>query len=1332
MQTPAGKTMPQNAHEDTVIASRSSNCSSSSSSSKSSNFGLMQTPGTHEVCWRTTPPYEILNPSFGGEGKRGKIAETQSEDYENILKSAYEAQLKSVTDVSSPVDIRKVWKDMEPGENSSPLRPTPKAFKRSFSSNDVNNEPKRGKLSHWSTESSLQWTRRKDKGILDFVNAARRDLKTPPPPLPPPPPPPSLLLSSSSSSSSSSSPSLQFMDKMRVNGRVGEEVSDLIRGQLIVNLESPLIVGDHSSVAVLSCKSSPKNYSKPWLLEKPFELDLAGAIKAPSAPEEKCSARISPLQSHFPRYLVMEVMPCMVTVNRCSMPEKKLRLLCEVNDSEKFACLREDWYQTLVSVGDHVRIVGDFDENGVCIVDNDNNLVITLPDVLISATQVASSFSCIRRAVLENRHRKTADSNQSMIFGQLLHELFQRGLIAGDFSVAFLNKEIELLLVQAIQDLYAINETMDSARTFLRDSSVTLKKWADKFVSSKPKPEATVHIHRGNINQKIQLAVTKVLDIEETIWSPKLGLKGNIDASLEVRIHETGKIPRTMVMPLEFKTGSDRSAINHRAQASLYSLMMADQYDTDVLSSILFYSKTEETIQIPKLRDEIRGLILGRNNMAFYLSAKKSLPPVLQNHYTCKGCFSVDTCMVYHKGIEGGTEKSSGLGHLFDSLVGHMTQEHCDFFTKWIRLVTLEEGDSSKMVKQIWNVDSKTREEAGSCFSNMKISKILPADEGIGESMSRYSYILERSFPKESLSLLKSSISVGDPIVVSTEDGKLAVAIGHIVSMTPTMATIAVNRRLDFLKEKMPGFDDTTNQLFTSKFSDQIPTSYPLFRIDKQDLAVGYSLMRANLVSLFTPGADSRKRELVVDLAAPRFSIPKDVKLPDNLNPDQVRAVSKVLSALDYVLILGMPGTGKTTTISMIIKTLISQNKSVLLSSYTHSAVDNVLLKLRQEKVDFLRLGTPQRTHPDIEEHLDNPRNFASVDSYDRFCRSKLVVATTCLKLNHPLLAKRRFDFCIIDEASQLTLPVSLGPLQFSNTFVLVGDHYQLPPLVRNITARDDGLNVSLFRHLCEAHPEAVVNLEYQYRMCQDIMLLSNVLIYRNRLRCGNESVAHQSLVVPNADAALMEAHAGLSMCSGAAKEAGDGMSGCWLSEILLPSRRVIFLDTDLMPAPESRESEMTVNYVEAELVFQMTKTLIAGGVSEDSIGIISPLRSQLKVIGHLIKAYPKLEALTVDKYQGRDKECIILSLVRSNPRNNVGELLRDWRRLNVALTRAKKKLIVVGSRSTLRGCYLFEEFFSIIEERGWDLTIPVDGHLIHSISAPPSQVVSQRHKKLV
>jgi DNA replication ATP-dependent helicase Dna2 len=296
------------------------------------------------------------------------------------------------------------------------------------------------------------------------------------------------------------------------------------------------------------------------------------------------------------------------------------------------------------------------------------------------------------------------------------------------------------------------------------------------------------------------------------------------------------------------------------------------------------------------------------------------------------------------------------------------------------------------------------------------------------------------------------------------------------------------------------------------------------------------------------------------------------------------------------------------------------------------------------------------------------------------------VVATTCIGTKHMLFQKRRLDVCIVDEASQISQTMCIGPLSHADRFVLVGDHYQLPPLVRTDAALAKGMAVSLFKRLAEAQPHAVRHLCSQYRMNSQIMALSNALTYSGRLRCGTTAVAEATLDLPTLSSTW---------------PAQD-----WRARALAPSQPVVFLDTDgLDGAAESKVGDALQNPAEAAVVGALVAGLATLGVADHTVGVIAPYRSQLRAIdAELLRRFPpgaggadggsggpqfqaeRVEVLTVDRYQGRDKDTIIFSLVRSNANCNVGSLLLDWRRVNVAITRAKKKLIFVGSRRTLQG----------------------------------------------
>lgn len=846
--------------------------------------------------------------------------------------------------------------------------------------------------------------------------------------------------------------------------------------------------------------------------------------------------------------------------------------------------------------------------------------------------------------------------------------------------------------------------------------------------------------------KKINMSLTKLLDVEEHVWSPMYGLKGNIDATVQVRLQD-GPHSRVLTVPFEVKTGNGRYvSSNHTAQTSLYNLLLSDRYDIEIAFGILYYMESGNTHRIPSIHHELRHMIMQRNRLAVDVMERSvRLPPMKRSKNMCGGCYAKTACFLYHRLADDGNGETSGMGDKFDEVVGHLTERHRDFFVKWENLLTKEEKESIKFRRELWTMISAEREKKGRCFADVVI---VPSSAGgthtnggvAASKINRFNYTFTKRNPPPGFSFVESQITLGEPIVVSDEQGHFALALGYVTSVHRTHISVSVDRRLHNARTRQAGFDAHTNQVFasimdvsrkgpqaTQIYEDEDPIRY---RLDKDEFSNGMATVRNNLVQIMpdtVPGA-RQIRSLVVDLKPPRF---RPITQPscesmadaahDSLNVDQRRAIDKVMSAQDYALVLGMPGTGKTTTIAHIIRALVAQGKSVLLTSYTHTAVDNILLKLKENDVGILRLGAVSKIHPDVQQFatVASQQRFTSFDDIKTAWLDTPVVATTCLGINHPLFNERTFDYCIVDEASQITLPICLGPIRLCRTFVLVGDHNQLPPLVRNEEAREGGLDVSLFKLLSDAHPDSVVNLEHQYRMCEDIMTLSNTLIYDGRLQCGYEALKQRMLDVPDPDALRRmhhhhthssENHTTITICAGASS------TSCWLRALISPTTRVAFVNTDtLMPrTQEEAKGNLIINPAEASIVSQLVEGLLHCGVPHQEIGVMTHYRSQLALLRHMLRSEQKrgLELDTADRFQGRDKEVMVLSLVRSNGACAIGDLLRDWRRINVAFTRAKTKLLVVGSRETLKGCgddEMLSKFVTLMEEREWVYSLPAN-----------------------
>lgn len=305
------------------------------------------------------------------------------------------------------------------------------------------------------------------------------------------------------------------------------------------------------------------------------------------------------------------------------------------------------------------------------------------------------------------------------------------------------------------------------------------------------------------------------------------------------------------------------------------------------------------------------------------------------------------------------------------------------------------------------------------CLANMVIKDVKTLDPNEAPSIHRFTYRLSRSTSNNdsgaASSLLGGMISTNDAVVVSLEaPSVLAVSRGFVLSITAHEILLGLDQSLtDFPQAKRA----------TPSSSSSTPLVY---RIDKDELAAGMGRIRDNLIQLFVAGGDERRRRLVVDLEAPSFNAAvaaqKDRLIPSTLNDDQKVALEKVLAAEDYCLILGMPGTGKTTTIAEVLKALAAAGKSVLLTSYTHSAVDNILLKVKDSGLSILRLGNKDKVRlsfslslpttvlmrvvdsqimPALHQYTLTPEDYSvSLADIDQKLMLPQIVATTCLSIN--------------------------------------------------------------------------------------------------------------------------------------------------------------------------------------------------------------------------------------------------------------------------------------------------------------------------------------------
>ncbi|XP_004680892.1 PREDICTED: DNA replication ATP-dependent helicase/nuclease DNA2 [Condylura cristata] len=976
------------------------------------------------------------------------------------------------------------------------------------------------------------------------------------------------------------------------------------------------------------------------------------------------------------RFLVLEVN---IVQNEDGKHEKHLIITASQSQELKEQCiLRDSWSSVPVEPGDVIHLEGKCTSD-TWIIDEDCGYLILYPDMLISGTSIASSIRCMRRAVLRETFRTSDPATRQMLIGTVLHEVFQKAI-----SENFAPEKLQQLAFQTVQEIkhlkemYRLNLNPDDIKQEVEEYLPSFSKWAGDFMhkyTSADSPEMQLSLPSdGNGNSTCNIEVLNSLDIEESIWSPRFGLKGKIDVTVGVKIHRGGKM-KYKIMPLELKTGKESNSIEHRGQLVLYTLLSQERRP-DPEAGLLLYLKTGQMYPVPANHLDKRELLKLRNQMAFSLFHRTSksvtgmkktkltpLPEVIKEQQTCKYCSQVSTCALYSRAVEQQMDDSSVPVDVLPKIkeeTQHLKHTHLEYFSLWCLMLTLESQskDNKKNHQNIWLMPASEMEKNGSCIGNLILT-------GHIKTVSDGQYL--HNFQRKNGAMPITHLMSGDRIILSGEERTLfALSRGYVSEVSMTTVTCLLDRNVSVL-----------------------PAS-TLFRLDQEEKNCDISTPLGNLSKLMENTYTSQKlRDLIIDLREPQFIsylssvLPHDAKdrvacILKGLNKPQRQAMKKVLLSKDYTLIVGMPGTGKTTTICTLVRILYACGFSVLLTSYTHSAVDNILLKLAKFKIGFLRLGQMQKVHPGIrkftEEEMCKSNSIKSLAHLEELYNSQLIVATTCMGINHPIFSRKSFDFCIVDEASQISQPVCLGPLFFSRRFVLVGDHQQLPPLVLNHEARALGMSESLFKRL-EQNKNAVVELTVQYRMNSKIMSLSNKLTYEGKMECGSDKVANAVISLPNFKDVKLEL-----------EFYADYSENPWLIGVFEPSNPVCFLNTSKVPAPEQVEKGGVSNLTEAKLIVFLASIFIKAGCNPSDIGIIAPYRQQLKIISDLLphSSTGMIEVNTVDKYQGRDKSIILVSLVRSNKDDTIGELLKDWRRLNVAITRAKHKLILLGCEPTL------------------------------------------------
>lgn len=477
---------------------------------------------------------------------------------------------------------------------------------------------------------------------------------------------------------------------------------------------------------------------------------------------------------------------------------------------------------------------------------------------------------------------------------------------------------------------------------------------------------------------------------------------------------------------------------------------------------------------------------------------------------------------------------------------------------------------------------------------------------------------------------------------------------------------------------------------------------------------------------------------------AERFSF-EPMKFPW-LNPTQERAVNEVLWAKDVAIVHGPPGTGKTTTLVEAINETLMRESQVLVCAQSNMAVDWISEKLVDRGINVLRIGNPTRVNDKMlgftyerrfESHADYPQLWAirkairelrknrkkgSENYHQKMDRLKSRAAEIELRINaelfgearviactlvgsaHHLLEGMKFGTLFIDEAAQALEAACWIPMKRASRVILAGDHCQLPPTVKSIAALRAGLGKTLMERIAENKPEVVTLLKIQYRMNDEIMRFSSDWFYGGKVESAPQ-IKYRSVLDYDHPITWIDTSNEENQITIEGEDAPeDSASASSAASAANQNSDLNFKEQFV------GESFGRINKAEAELtLLTLAEYFTKIGkqrVLEERIdvGIISPYRAQVQYLKKLIKKYEffkpyrrLISVNTVDGFQGQERDVILISLVRSNDEGQIG-FLKDLRRMNVAMTRARMKLIILGNKNTMTKHPFYKKLWEYVE----------------------------------
>ncbi|MXR19394.1 AAA domain-containing protein [Halobacterium bonnevillei] len=814
--------------------------------------------------------------------------------------------------------------------------------------------------------------------------------------------------------------------------------------------------------------------------------------------------------------------------------------------------------------------------------------VVVEPDFLVDVTNIRSFVQCPRMYYLNKL--SGLPLKYPVTKGTIVHEVF------GDL---LRGRSLDDAVAERVDDagleLGLLGRDRDEVEADVRANAAAIEGWLKQghFSSDGGTPDADLVGDAESDPAEDDWQAGDDWRSEYTLISETFGIKGRCDA-----------IRRGM--PVELKTGKNTNRdprFHDKVQAACYALMLEDR-GVDVDTGTLLYTKnaavdrSEASGDLSPAKEFsiskgfLEFVVRERNHLAA-IEARGDPPTGFEADAKCEYCFEQDTCMV----VSGRLDQESKAGQLGTPIPGGERA----YFRELYDAVEAERREVHDEYRKLWEQTPAERAD-----DDRAVVDLEPAGR---EELPDGRWQLTATRPTAAASKIRQ----GDRVLASDGDPVKGTAeMARVETLSPDRVVVTADEPVDLRRL----------DVYPSELS-----------VDRMLTALHDALLKG----------DERRKDVLFDRATPEFR-DEDHAVIEN-NDAQNAAVNRSLNAEDFALVHGPPGTGKTYTIATLIREFVERGDRVLLAAFTNRAVDNALEALREQGYsDIVRVGTSNGIREDMQDlRLNQSGNPAECA---RALQTADVVAATTATCGSRVMREQEFDVVLVDEASQLTEPDTLAAINHGDRFVLVGDHEQLPPVVRS----GGRLGTSLFERLVDTHPEAAVMLDQQYRMSQRIQAFSSESFYDGQLRPATGEVAGQTL-------------ADLGVETGGAVR--DGVS---------------FHDV-----PGTGDAH--VDPAEAERVGDVVREYVDAGLDPADVGVIAPFRAQIAEIGRHVPEGVAVD--TVDRFQGSSKEVIAVSFVATGSLD--GPIFEDHRRVNVALTRAKKSLVLVGDERALRSEPLYD-----------------------------------------